>query len=98
MPYDPGPRRKVKAAAMVNALDKARALHTPPRTWQQVADSLAGYEPVDWRLLSYAAGHPNRTPSEDTQGQVRRSVAAMAEAEQAPPLTDAEWRHMAGGV
>lgn len=98
MPYDPGPRRKVKAAAMVTTLDRCRALHTPARTWQQVAEALASYEPADWRQLSVAAGHPNRVPSADTQAEVTRTVAAMASAEQAPPLTDDEWHRMAGGV
>lgn len=99
MPYDPGPQRKAKAAAMVHALDQARR-HSPdgnpsaePRNWQHVAERLAAYTAKDWRLLSVAAGRPDRTPSADTQAEVARTVATMAEAERrAFNMTPAEER------
>ena len=82
MPYDPGPRRKVKVAAMVAALDAARQAHTPPTSWTRTGIVLEAYTAEDWRQLAVAAGHPaKRQPSEDTRTQVAAMVEAAASAE-----------------
>lgn len=87
MPYDPGPQRKAKAAAMVNALDVARRASpdgnpsAEPLPWTTVEAALANYGPASWKDLSVAAGRPNRLPSVDTRQEVTNMVAAAAEAE-----------------
>jgi hypothetical protein len=81
MPYDPGPQRRVKAQAMVDALDRARLSHDPARSWVHVLDRLLAYSPGDWRVLSVAAGRPDRIPSPETRVEVTAAVRARAEAE-----------------
>lgn len=85
MPYDPGPQRKAKAAAMVHALDVARRANDNPSAepvpWTTIEAALANYGPASWKDLSVAAGRPNRLPSVDTRQEVTAMVAAAAEAE-----------------
>lgn len=82
MPYDPGPRRKVKAADMLAALDRARTdLGDYAPTWAAVVERLAEYSTADWRQLSVAAGHPDTTPSPETRAQVVATVQTLAAAD-----------------
>lgn len=83
MPYDPGPRRKVKAADMLAALDRARTTYRPGVPWAEVATVLAAYSLADWRQLSVAAGHPDATPSAETRAQVVATVQTLADADAA---------------
>lgn len=80
MPFDHGPARRVKAQAMLDALDKARRQHQPERTWPEVLAVLRGYSVAQWRELSVAAGRPDRAPSAETRAEVVASVAGLAEA------------------
>jgi hypothetical protein len=86
MPYDPGPRRKVKAADMLAALTAARRTWQPEPSWAEVLATLAEYSLADWRQLSVAAGHPDRTPSPETRAQVLAAVQPLADADLAAAM------------
>ncbi len=96
MPYDPGPQRKVKAAAMVAELDRARRTHTPELGWPSVAATLASYSTGEWRQLSVASGRPDRVPSAETRAEVLRTVQGLAEA--AVTTEPIDWARLSGGV